>query len=334
MKNLLLAFFILFGVSYEALAERRVGVIAGLTGGGAEYARAYQAGIGIAVNGVEADLKFIYEDDQFQPRLSVQAAQKLLNIDHVEALIVGEHASAEAVISAIPATIPLFVWAGESEKFNKPNVFRFYPKEQKELDTVVREIKRRDLKDIALLVSPHDYLLGWARGIRKLIPTRISFYEELSSNSDDLKPIILKLKQRKVSNIGLALQSPLNGRFAEQQRQLGLNYPMFGSAFLQWSSDRLAARGTLSGSWYINLAIQPKFQEAYKSAAGSDDMLVAAAVFHDMAALLRQASTCSDTMLVCLSKIESLDGAVGKTAIRAEGAGKYLDFPFELKTVP
>ncbi|RIL08770.1 MAG: hypothetical protein DCC75_08105 [Proteobacteria bacterium] len=320
--------FVLLSSAANSFAESKVGVIAGLSGDNAAYGRAYQDAIAMAQKDLpESRVKFIYEDDQFLPRLSVQAARKLISIDKVDVLIVGDTTTARAVSQSVPDTIPIYVWASEHPDFIKSNIIRSWPREAKELELMEKEVLKEGLANIAMLASSHDYTLTWSRGMRERLKERVVYYEEFTSDLDSFRSLLPKLKNLGAQSISLCLNNPKNGQLAREAADLRLDFKLFGCNFLQAGADHQAARGALKGAWYMDTPVTGTFKASYLKLTGSIDYLNAAAVMYDIAQVILLAAQ-KNLKTSELPKLSPVAGANGEFHIR-DDAGFYFDYGFE-----
>jgi ABC-type branched-subunit amino acid transport system substrate-binding protein len=267
----------------SALAQQKVGVLAGFTGDWGSYGVAYRHGIELADVGPKAT--FVYEDDGFLPAKSVSAFRKLLEVDKISSALVGDTVTAQAVAPiALRQKIPLLVWASGAKFANNPFVLRLWTADEKDLSFIGDEIKRRGYKRLALFTSTHTYSAAWARALMKQYPG--SIWEDFSTNPDGFQSSIMKAKAGGFDAIGVCLGGGLNGRFAKQLRNLGLDTPLFGCNFIEASADIEAADGAFDGVWFTAPKLSPEFMTAYKTRFGFTDHVISAAVFHDAALLV------------------------------------------------
>src|SRR5438477_1085452 len=74
-------------------ATIRIGCLTPLTGEGATYGRSTKQGVEFAVQEINKSaylakpLEVIFEDDRIDPKVGVNAIQKLINVDHVPVII-------------------------------------------------------------------------------------------------------------------------------------------------------------------------------------------------------------------------------------------------------
>ena len=268
----------------SVIAQPNVGVIAGYTGVSGAYGQAYRRGIELADVGAKAT--FVYEDDEFLPAKTVSAFRKLVVVDKVSVVLVGDSVTAQAIAPiAMKQKVQMLAWASTDGAFvHNPYGLRLWSSSKKEFSFIGEQLRKLGYKRLALFTSTHPYTTAWAQALKGQFPA--SVWEDFSTNPDSFQSSIIKAKAGGFDAIGLCLGSGLNGRFAKQHRALRLDIPIFGCNFLESSADIQAAEGALDGVWFTAPKISGEFMNTYISRFGLSDHIVSAAVFHDAALLL------------------------------------------------
>jgi ABC-type branched-subunit amino acid transport system substrate-binding protein len=270
--------------SQLASAQPKIGVLASYTGEWGAYGQAYRHGIEMADVGGKAT--FIYEDDGFLPAKSVSAFRKLVDIDKISSVLVGDTVTAQAIAPiARKRKIPLFAWAsGDDRAFvNNPDAVRLWSTNAADISFVSGEIKRRGYKKLALFTTTHTYTGMWAQGLVEKFPG--SEWQDFSTAPESFQANLLKAKNGGFDAIGVCLSSGLNGRVAKQMRELRITLPLFGCNFLEASVDIQSAAGAFDGVWFTAPKLSGDFVGRYKERYGFTDHVVSAAIFHDAALL-------------------------------------------------
>ena len=281
-------FFLPFLISVlcysTAAAQPKVGVLASYTGDWGAYGVAYRHGIELADVGSKAT--FIYEDDGFLPAKSVSAFRKLLEVDKISAVLVGDTVTAQAIGPiAMKRKVPLLAWASGDRVFaNNPYGLRLWTSNQRDFFFTAEQLKRRGYKKIALFTSTHTYTAAWANALRDRFPG--SVWEDFSTNPESFQTSIMKAKAGGFDAIAVCLGAGLNGRFAKQLRMLRIDMPLFGCNFIESSADIEAAGGSFDGVWFTAPKLSQEFMAAYTTRFGTTDHIISAAVFHDAALLV------------------------------------------------
>lgn len=153
-------------------ADIHIGALLPLTGGGAPYGPNMLKAIGLTTDAINAaggplgrKLVVHAEDDQTSPDAAVTAAQKLISLNHVAAII-GTWSSAVTL-----AVIPITSQAGIIEMNtsgapeitspkNRPLVFRTQPTDKPYGVVMARYAKQQNLRKVALMVLNNPYALA------------------------------------------------------------------------------------------------------------------------------------------------------------------------------
>lgn len=283
-KRSLLSFVISVLCCSSATAQQKVGVLASYTGDWGAYGVAYRHGIEMADVGAKAT--FIYEEDGFLPAKSVSAFRKLIQVDKISAVLVGDTVTAQAVAPiAMQRKIPLLGWAAADGIFQgNPYGLRLWTSNHKDFSFMGQEIKRRGYKKLALFTSTHTYTALWAEALKAEFPG--SVWEDFSTNPDSFQTSIMKAKAGGFDAVGVCLAGGLNGRFAKQLRTVRIDIPLFGCNFIEASADIQAADGAFDGVWFTAPKLSQEFVTAYTARFGTTDHIISAATFHDAALLV------------------------------------------------
>lgn len=276
------------GTEVASAQHPKIGVLASYTGEWGAYGQAYRHGIEMAEVGDKA--VFIYEDDGFLPAKSVTAFRKLVDIDKISAVLIGDTVTAQAVAPiALKRNMPLFAWASADRVFeNNPQALRLWGTNAQDISFISEEVKRRGYKRLALFTSAHTYTTMWGKGLVERFPG--SRWEDYSIAPESFQANLLKVKNGGFDAIGVCLSSGLNGRLAKQMRELHIALPLFGCNFIEAAVDIKAAAGAFDGVWFTAPKLSAEFVKRYKERFGYTDHVVSAALFHDAALLATKVS--------------------------------------------
>lgn len=268
----------------KAHAQTPVGVLASFSGEWGSYGQAYRRGIEMA--DVSAKARFVYEDDGFLPARTVSAFRKLVDIDRISAVLVGDTVTAQAIAPiAERRKIPILAWASGDNAFaNNPFGLRLWTSNAKDFSFMREAIQQRGYLKLALFTSTHTYTAAWASSLRDDFPG--STWEDFSTTPDSFQSSIVKVSKSGFDAIGVCLSAGLNGRFAKQLRALRITIPLFGCNFIESSADIEASDGAFDGVWFTAPRLSEEFMDGYRNRFGTSDHLVSAAVFHDAALLV------------------------------------------------
>ena len=201
----------------------RIGVMAPLSGDAAAYGEPMRNMIAMAIDEINAaggisgrQLEPIYEDDKCSGKDGADAAQKLVNADHVKAIIglMCSSASLAAIPVAEAGQVALLSSGASSPDLTGKSRFfsRDYPSDAtqgKVLAEAAYTMKK--WKNVVMIQEQTDYALGLynafstnfeALGGKKVVK------EEYPSTATDFRSMITKLKAMKPDALFIAAQTP------------------------------------------------------------------------------------------------------------------------------
>ena len=239
----------------------KLGIIAPLSGGAAEYGDAVKNGAAIAIDEINATggingkkIQPIYEDGKCNGKDAASAAQKLVNIDRVS-LILGGTCSGETFGAApITSTAKVILFSSVSSAAKVSDlggfVFRNHPSDNMAGQQLAQYMASR-YKKIAIISEETDY----AQGIRQTFTdsvksngSRIVFDESYSSDTKDFRTLVSKLKLTGADAIFICAQlGPNAAQIAKQVRDVKMDSQFFtayltGPEFIKANS---AVEGTI-----------------------------------------------------------------------------------------
>lgn len=245
-----------------------IGEFGSLTGDTATFGISTHEGLMLAVEQVNLaggingkKVHVVALDDQGKPEEAVIAVTKLINEDHVKALI-GEVASSRSIAAAPVAQqnqVPMISPSSTNEEVTKKGdyIFRvcfidpFQGKVMADFSTGNLKAKTaailRDIKS--------DYSVGLADVFKarfKEMGLKVLADESYSSGDIDFKAQLTSLRARKPDVIFIPGYYTEVGLIAKQARQLGLNMPLLGGD--GWDSEKLYEIGgaALDGCYFSN----------------------------------------------------------------------------------
>ncbi len=334
----ILALFLMSSITYAQ--ELKVGVIAGFSGLGADYGAAFRSGISLAQEALpSAQVRYIYEDDQFTPKLTVTAFRKLAEIDKVDAIIIGDTTTSKSVAGlAQRYNIPLLVWASEDPAFqNNPLIFRTWPTMEKEIQLVQEEVKNEKLSNIAIWSGPHDYAVTYARALKKALANDVVAYQEFSENLGDYRSLLAGLAKKGVKAINLCLTTGENGHVVRQMKDLHLNLAIFGCAFLNYGREADTLRLANRTAWVFDAVVTDAFKKRYQEKKGDPVTMNAAAVFYDSALAIGHAQlnrSPNQSLSDALRTIGTIEGANGRFKLGTANQQQFFDFQLSRVSLP
>jgi len=216
----------------------KIGAILPLSGEASAYGNSWQKGAELAVEEIKkkygVNIEVVYEDSQFESSKAVTAAQKLINIDNVKAIILGSSRETLAVAPLAEEKKILLMTGGNAAEITNAGdyVFRIYPSNLYQGEDLANFALKQGYTKIAVLTLLDDYGVGLTDIFKKRVEEnggniisetfpqqgitdfRTQLTKIKNSNSDALLIIAatnqypLILKQIKELNINIPLLAP------------------------------------------------------------------------------------------------------------------------------
>lgn len=241
-------------------SEITIGLLAPMTGTRAATGQGMVIGATLAVADINAaggvlgrKVKLQVQDDAGDPVDAVPAANKLISVDGVSAIIGPTSLTAGVVIPiAAKANVPVFMLGGGSEfdKLTDPHFFRMSPSDSEEAQAIVEFAKTKNWSNIALAFSADDAsqalippLQETAKKLGVNVGANVTFTTGASSYRSELARVFASHPQAIVSQLDYATAATV---FGEVRDQGLLSTPWIGSDL--WHSDSFfkAVGGTIA----------------------------------------------------------------------------------------
>jgi ABC-type branched-subunit amino acid transport system substrate-binding protein len=161
-----------------------------------------------------------------RPDAAIPAIEKLINVDKVDALIVGLSISGQLVKPyATAARIPLFCICSVSSVGDELYTFTIMPLAEDEATRWVAEAKRRGVRKIARLTQAYPSIENHVRALKEqAIPMGIEFiYEDrFDASTTDFRPTIAAAKKSTPDLFFVEAFNPALDILGQQLRDAGI----------------------------------------------------------------------------------------------------------------
>lgn len=206
MKRLLAGFVLLsliLIISCQKSEEEtyKFGAVLSLTGAQSFYGTFAKAGIEIAIDDINElggingrNVKVIYEDSESNKNKAAISAQKLINVDQVNALFTITPPMAETIAPiAEENKIPsIFISGTNSFAENKKYVFKDYPSAEFICEQLYDKAINEGHSNIALFGLNYESIMLCKKGIEKV--GRLSAFETYNTGDSDFRTQLTKIK--------------------------------------------------------------------------------------------------------------------------------------------
>lgn len=325
--------------------EILIGEYGSLTGTTATFGQSTDHGIQLAFDEINAaggllgkKVKVIVEDDQSKPEEAATAVTKLINQNHVVALL-GEVSSSRSLAAAPIAQankVPMISPSSTNPRVTQVGdyIFRvcFIDPFQAEVGARIAW-ETLKLKKVAILSDVrNDYSVGLQTFFRqhyKQMGGEVVAEQSYSEGDSDFRAQLTQIKSANPEGIYVPGYYTEVATIARQARELGITVPLIGGD--GWDSPRLWEIGgeALNGSYFSNHysvddpspAVQKFVADYRKRFNETPDAL--AALGYDAARILadamtRAGSTSGDKVRDALAATKDFQGVTGKITINAE----------------
>ncbi|HYC34408.1 MAG TPA: ABC transporter substrate-binding protein [Candidatus Paceibacterota bacterium] len=330
----------------------KIGFIAPLTGDAAAYGEVVKNGTMLAEKEINArggingrPVEVIYDDGKCNGKDATSATQKLVNVEKVKFLLVGECSGGLLAIAsflnqskvlslAAIATNPAVADAGDYIFRNAPN--------DNNRGTALANYAKQNYKKVAIMTEQTDY----AQGLRTAFKTQAAANglevvadEEFTSDTKDYRSMITKVK---ATNPDVIFMNPQTGaafvRLATQARELGLKQSLIGSEF---NGPEVAAAGAIIEGTMISVAPGltadgkgKAFAEAYKKEFGKEPAYAyyAGAAYDNLMLLadgIAKEGEDADEVRDFLYNLPSYTGTIGSYSFDEKGELVGINFVFQ-----
>jgi len=235
--SLLLVFLVIFGCEKkkeQAQTESiyKIGALLPLTGNIGEYGERIRKGIELAKEEIkDLKLKILYEDTQGVPRLGINGAKKLVEVDGVKYIIGAVSSSVTLAVEPITTKkkVLLFSPASSSPKLSgiSPYFVRNWPSDDLEARAMALfAYKNLGIKKVVIFFVENDYGLGLKDTFQKTFESlggKVLGTERYPLNNVDFRAYISKYKNSfgKIDAFYIGGYHREMASFVKQLRELG-----------------------------------------------------------------------------------------------------------------
>ena len=251
----------------------KIGAILPLTGivaqGGQTYKNLYELKLSELPQDTKYRYQIIFEDDEMVASKSITAAQKLLNLNDVDFLMMSQ-SGAEPTIADMAAKRGKvsfsLLWDNETPLKNKYTFNTLLLPEQY-VPTLLSELQKRGLKRVSIVFENHKGTLQAYEALKKYAPEygiSIVDTEWINMGERDFRILIMKLA-RNNPDVYIVPSAPISvTRFVDELRTQGIKTPVTAIGSFDYIEDKTPYEGV----WYvsdsiINQDMEKKYKERY-----------------------------------------------------------------------
>jgi branched-chain amino acid transport system substrate-binding protein len=287
-------------------------------------------------------VKVIFEDDKCDPKLSVDTANKLINLDKVK-IIFGPFCSG-ASLSAVPVAqqnkVLMISGSATNPKLsNFPLYFRTIPSDAEQgkfgAEYVFTKLNKRK---VAIAYVQNDYGVGLKDAFKKRFEElggKVVIELEHPEGATDLRTNIAKIKNANPELIYLVAYPKDGGNFLKQLYELNVKVPVFGSESLEFPDIIDIAKKAAEGVIFTRAKEikNEDFINRYKSAYNTEQGAYAP-FYYDAAKIIFQGIENCNLNIDCLRDFlvnNKFSGVTGE--IDFDENGDVINKEFMLKII-
>ena len=320
----------------------KIGAILPLTGELASLGQGAKNGALLAFQELTADqqkkVQLLFEDDQFDPKNTISAFNKLISMDKVNVVICLASGPCNAIAPlAEEQQIPLIALASDPKiQKDKNFVVRLEIAPSEEAKILLDYIETKNYKSLASVVALQDGILAGYDNLLK--DTGYSAIEVISEkvkpDEKDYRTVITKIISKQPDVIFVGLLPGFAGDFGKQARTLGYKGDFIGLNFLEGDETLLSAQGTLDGIIFTTRK-EPRgwFIDAYKKQYGETFGPTSAGLYDSMMLIAKGVDTGKTSNLEIAKYLNAIKDYSGALGVFSSTDTHEFALPIMLKTI-
>src|SRR3989344_5854242 len=323
MKQLLFLLLILVACAPQA-EQIKIGALVSLSGWGTYWGEPNVHGFELARQDAKEqlgiDIELVIEDHKSDAKEAATAAQKLINVNNVDAIITEFSGPSIAVSPIGLAAKKLFIYDGfvPQPAENNPYALKFYLDPYTECNKLARIAQSRGKINPAGVIASANFAEPCKKGVTEVFPDA-QFYD-YNIPDTDLRTILTKVKAQGADVIiSLGYEQNFAALFA-QKKELGITAPIYCGSKADCATTKIS---TDEGTVVFDFSVSPEFVAKYKAIhpdASEVDLDAAASAYDELMFAAHAFKACPDKKVECL--VEAAKKAPYVTAIRSSGIGE------------
>jgi ABC-type branched-subunit amino acid transport system substrate-binding protein len=288
------------------------------------------------------NVDFILEDDQYTPKNSIAAFNKLKDIDHAQLVLVWGNEPALAVAPLAESIKYPVIAFGQTPAIaaHRNYVLRILGPAAEFGKPIAQYLRSHKVASVQMILLENTFYRLVSDSIKEALDpgTKFEVLAAVPATEMDFKTYLLKLKQNPNDYAGAFLAPAQLVPFFKQANELHVTNPIFGSTSFESKTVAAEGKGLINGAIYAHVNIDPKWQSEYFAKFGNTIQVSYAAVAYDTIIAIAKTvaelgkSATGMAVLESLSKLPAQHGAAGKFfATESEEHGRYVAFEVALK---
>lgn len=335
------------GSAPEVKGAIKIGVVLPLSGPFAEYGDAVKNGIVLAQKEAKKNnnVEFVFEDGQYDAKLSISAYTKLATIDKVNAVYVfgdGPNQAIAPIVKNYKDTALLAESSLGSLAAQDQNIFRTSERPEELARKAWEQLRKMNLKKIAIVKTQNQYLNMLFDSMKSQAQTgeSVELVGDIQMwNETNFRTTLAKIKGSKVGYdaIGVYLFGGQIGQFYKQMGDMKMTQQTFGTDFFESQSDIATAGKLMDGAFYAHFDVSPEFKERVAAQFGTINQVAYTGNGYDVARMIIEgpALGSAQDIMDYMKTINGYKGVLGTYSYAtSEGDGdRYFKIPVHIKEI-
>jgi len=305
----------------------KIGVIMPLTGGQANLGQSAKNAVLLAqekLGKTKFNYQVIFEDDALDQKLTSNAANKLINLDKVNALISFTSGSGNVITPLATDNKVIHICVASDPNIAKGDYNFLHWTTPAEEDRVwIEEAIKRGIKKVATIQFNQQGQYALLDDLKKQIQGKdIEIVDSQFANTGnrDFRAMIEKAKSKNPEAIFIGFFSPELEVFAKQYKELGVNIPLTTIESFEYTEQP----ELFEGRWYVQSAqAADEFSQNFQTKFNDNPKLGSPFVFDAfnliVSAFEKADEVNNEKAMKELSQIKDFPSAVGKIFVGDEG---------------
>lgn len=307
----------------------KVGASLALTGTFAEYGVSVRNGIQLYLRDhpeYGSQVQFLFEDDGYDPKLTISAFNKLVDRDHINLFFVwgNEPALALAPVAErkhFPAVVVAqHPKAGAGYKY----VIRFTNPAQDYSQAILEYLRKKGFKKFGVVQSEISFFNILLEEFKKNLQSgeELQILDSFPPAEMDFRSSLAKLRTKQFDALGVYLVPPQVSQFFRQAAEQKLSWAAFGATPFESRAVITQALGYMNGAVFSHMRVSEDFRRHYAQSFSDDIQVSYAANAYEFARI-----TCE--LFGGLDKVPSAEEILAKYAAVPEGRGVAGHYRFK-----
>ncbi len=309
----------------------KIGAVLALTGDLSEYGKAVQDGITLALEEINKEdnnfnYEVIFEDDQFDPKRTASAINKLVYMDKVEAVLSTTSGTANVIAPIVEKEKIVHIGYADDNSVAAKNRYSFNRNVRYEDMTakVIELFNKRDVKDIYFVNFIHSSAKRLMGALKPVVEAEEGFNivgeDWVNSTDRDFRAIGEKIKRINPDGVYLYVLEPNLTLIGKELQKIGYEGEIITSYLFSYAKHK----ELFEGNYFVNTEKPNKeFTHKFMKKFGYEPNIGSGEVYDNLKMMVdgfeKNKSTNADEFIKIIKDVVAdYDGAFGKVGMTSE----------------